>query len=104
VRDAARVAGRDPAALTGAMYVTLAIDDDSARAEARINAYLAQYYGVPAALMRQRQACFGGPAAAAAAWLKGYADAGAGHLVLRFAGEHERHLDAVARLRREMGW
>ena len=40
VRAAAATAGRDPAQLTGAMYLTLTIDDDAARAEARINAYL----------------------------------------------------------------
>ena len=47
VQAAARAAGRDPAALTGAMYLTLAIDDDAARADARLNAYLEQYYGMP---------------------------------------------------------
>ena len=29
---------------------------------------------------------------ASATWLDGYAQAGASHLVLRFAGDHERHL------------
>jgi probable F420-dependent oxidoreductase len=104
VRAAAMEAHRDPAAITGAMYLTLAIDDDAARADARIDDYLAHYYGVPAAGMRARQRCFAGPAAGAAAWLKSYADAGATHLMLRFAGDHERHLDLAARLKRELGW
>jgi hypothetical protein len=47
---------------------------------------------------------FAGPAAAAAEWLAAYAQAGATHLVLRFAGDHERHLEAVSHLRRELGW
>ena len=35
----------------------------------------------------------------AAEWLSAWARAGASHLVLRFAGDHARHLDAIARLR-----
>lgn len=104
VRQAARVAGRDPAAITAALYLTLAIDDDAARADARIDSYLANYYGVPAAGMRARQRCFAGPPAGAAAWLKSYADAGATHIMLRFAGDHERHLEAAARIKRDLGW
>ena len=104
VQAAARAAGRDPAALTGAMYLTLAIDDDAARADARLDAYLEQYYGVPAGETRKRQMSYAGPAAGAAAWFKAYVDAGASHLVLRFAGDHERHLETVARLRRDLGW
>jgi alkanesulfonate monooxygenase SsuD/methylene tetrahydromethanopterin reductase-like flavin-dependent oxidoreductase (luciferase family) len=104
VKAAARAAGRDPAALTGAMYLTLAIDDDTARADARLNAYLEQYYGMPPLETRKRQMSYAGPAAGAAAWMKSYADAGASHLVLRFAGDHERHLDVVARLKGDLGW
>lgn len=104
VTEAARAAGRDPATLTGAMYLTLAIDDDTARADAKLNDYLEQYYGVPPLATRKRQMSYAGPAAGAAAWLKAYADAGASHLVLRFAGDHERHLETVARLRRDLGW
>ena len=104
MQDAARAAGRDPAALTPAMYLTLAIDDDKVRAEARIDAYLEQYYGVRPDVTRKRQMCFAGPAGAAATWLKAYADAGAHHLVLRFAGDHERQLETVTRLRGELGW
>jgi alkanesulfonate monooxygenase SsuD/methylene tetrahydromethanopterin reductase-like flavin-dependent oxidoreductase (luciferase family) len=104
VQAMARDAGRDPASVTGAIYLTLAIDDDGARAEARIDAFLKAYYGQRPDLLRQRQACFGGPPAAAAAWLNGYAEAGATHLVLRFAGEHERHIELMADLRRQLGW
>jgi len=104
VRAIARTAGRDPDALTGAMYLTLALDAHAARAEARLNAFLERYYGQPAEVLRRRQACYAGPAEGVAAWLDGYARAGAGHLVLRFAGEHERHLDAVAAVRRTLGW
>jgi alkanesulfonate monooxygenase SsuD/methylene tetrahydromethanopterin reductase-like flavin-dependent oxidoreductase (luciferase family) len=104
VRDAAKKAGRDPKAIVGAMYLTLAVDDNEKRADEKINSYLAHYYGVPAAGMRARQRCYAGPAAGAAAWLKSYADAGATHLMLRFAGDHERHLDVASKIKRDLGW
>jgi alkanesulfonate monooxygenase SsuD/methylene tetrahydromethanopterin reductase-like flavin-dependent oxidoreductase (luciferase family) len=104
VRAAARAAGRDPAAITAAIYLILAIDDDAARAEARMNDYLVQYYGMPAAVTRARERCFAGTEAGAAAWIKSYADAGATHIMLRFAGDNERHLDVAVRIRRGLGW
>jgi len=99
IEASARAAGRDPKALVGAMYLTMAVDDDAQRAQARLDAYLTQYYGRPAAEMRARQACYAGPARGLADWLAAYAEAGVRHLVLRFAGEHERHLETVAGLR-----
>ncbi|MBS0548913.1 MAG: LLM class flavin-dependent oxidoreductase [Proteobacteria bacterium] len=103
VKDAARAAGRDPEALTGAMYLTLSIDDDTARAEATINSYLERYYGQRPDVMRKRQMCYAGPASGAAQWLDAYAKAGASHLVLRFAGDHERQLEIVASMRQQLG-
>jgi alkanesulfonate monooxygenase SsuD/methylene tetrahydromethanopterin reductase-like flavin-dependent oxidoreductase (luciferase family) len=102
VRQIVREVGRDPERFAAANYVTLALDQDAARAEQRIDAFLESYYGQPAALMRKRQACFGGPAGPAAAWLKGYADAGATDLIVRFTGDHERQLEAVAALRSQL--
>lgn len=104
VQAHARAAGRDPAPLIGAMYLTLAIDENGPRAHHRLDAYLGQYYHQPAAAVRTRQACYAGPQAGAAEWLQGYAAAGASHLVLRFAGEHERHLDMLAGIRNRLGW
>ena len=96
--------GRDPAALTGAIYLTVSLDEDAPRANARLNAFLEGYYGQPAEVLRRRQVCYAGPAAGVAAWLAGYAQAGASHLVLRFAGDHERHLEALAKVRESLGW
>ncbi len=104
VRAAASGVGRDPDSLTGAMYLTLAFDADAARADARMNDYLERYYGTRPGVMRKRQMCYAGPAAGAAAWLDSYAMAGASHMVLRFAGDHEPQMEAVSRLRRELGW
>jgi probable F420-dependent oxidoreductase len=99
MQDAARAAGRDPASITGAAYLTLAIDEDAARADARMNAFMGEYYGQRPDLMRKRQACFAGTAAGARDWLAAYAAAGVQHFCLRFAGEHERQMDIVAGFR-----
>ncbi|MBS0519346.1 MAG: LLM class flavin-dependent oxidoreductase [Proteobacteria bacterium] len=99
VKQAARHAGREPAALTAAMYLTLAIDDDASRAEARIDRYLERYYGVRPDLTRKRQRCFAGSAEGAIGWLHEYVEAGATHIVLRFAGDPERQMEAIARSR-----
>ena len=85
------------------MYLTLSLDDDAAKADDRLNHFLVRYYDQPAPATRRRQACYAGPAAGLGEWLNGYVEAGADHLVLRFAGDHERHLDAVANLRDMVG-
>ena len=89
-QEIARTAGRVSNALTGAMYVTVITDEDRNRANERLDAYLEQYYGQPAAVMRSRKACYAGPDGALAECLQGYARAATSQLVLRFAGEHER--------------
>lgn len=103
VRGYTQDAGRDPGDVTGAVYVTVFLDEDGAKANDRINGYLEGYYGQPAEVMRRRQACYGGPEGEFGEWLKGYADAGASHIMVRFAGDHERHLDAFSRVRAAFG-
>jgi probable F420-dependent oxidoreductase len=102
IRDIAREAGRDPGQLTGAVYLTMTLDEDKARAEQRINVFFESYYGRPAAEMRARQASYAGPVSGAAEWLSSWARAGVQHLVLRFAGDPERHLEMAANLRSEI--
>ena len=104
VRAIAIAAGRDPSQLSAAMYLTLTVDEDAGRAAARMDAFLEGYYGAPAAVLRHRQAVYSGPASGVAEWLDGYARAGATDLVLRFAGEHEHHLEALAKVRAILGW
>jgi alkanesulfonate monooxygenase SsuD/methylene tetrahydromethanopterin reductase-like flavin-dependent oxidoreductase (luciferase family) len=103
IHQLAHEAGRDPSQLTGAVYLTLTIDDGKAHAEERMNAFMEGYYGRPAAEMRARQATYAGPAEGAAAWLRSWVDAGVSHLVLRFAGDHPQHLKTVSRLRGRIG-
>ncbi len=104
IKATARAEGRDADAMTGAMYLTIALDEDAAKAEARLDSFLETYYSAPAALLRRRQACYAGPEAGLGAFLKSYADAGVSHLMLRFAGDPERQMEAAARVRRGLGW
>jgi hypothetical protein len=104
VQAVLRRAGRDAGAFAAALYMTLAIDEDSERAGQRIDRFLENYYGQPAAVLRQRQACYGGPAPGAADYLKSYADAGASHLIVRFTGDHQRNLKTLTSLRADLGW
>lgn len=84
--------------------MTVAIDDDAKAANARIDQYLENYYSTPAAAIRKRQACYGGASEGLGEWMQGFAAAGATQIVLRFAGDHERHLQRVSDLRRSLGW
>jgi len=97
IRSVAAASGRDPAALTGAVYLTLALHESAEQADTRMNAFLEHYYGQRADVLRRRQICYAGPEGGVAEWLDGYAKAGASHLVLRFAGDHERHLEVLAK-------
>ena len=103
-REMASAAGRNPQDLTAALYLTVAIDEDASKADGMINDYLSQYYGMPAEVMRKRQACFAGSLEAVGDWIQGYVDAGVEHLVCRFVGEHEVMLKQISELRAARGW
>ncbi len=103
VQAHAKAEGRAAGDLTFAVYLTLAIDDSHENGIARIDKFLEAYYGVPGNVLRRRMASFGGPAEEAAAFVKGYIDQGASHVCIRFAGDHENSLKAMAKLRTEMG-
>ncbi len=96
-------AGRDVGGFVAAIYVTLAIDEDAGRAGQRIDAFLERYYEQPAELMRRRQAVYGGPPDGAAEYLKGFADAGASHVIIRLVGDPDRQLEIVAKFRAQLG-
>lgn len=99
VREVANAAGRDPKAITAAIYLTLRIDDDAKAADRHIDDYLSSYYGAPAAAIRKKQANFAGSEAGAIDWLQGFIDAGAEHIMIRLAGDHERQMESVVRIR-----
>lgn len=100
--DAARAAGRDPGALTTAMYLTVAVADDSVHAEAAIDSYLEGYYGAPAELLRRIQACRGGNLSEVLAFIRSYVEAGAEHLVIRIVGDHDETLRLLTTHRDEL--
>lgn len=104
VRAHAAEAGRKPEDVEAAAYLTLYVDADTAKAEARIDDFLSQYYGARPDVLKKRQACFAGNADQAGQWLQEYVDAGATYLVLRFAGDHERHLEQFKTIRADLGW
>lgn len=96
VQVSAAAAGRADA-VTAALYLTVALDADTPRAEAQLNDYLARYYApVPGNIMRRAQACYAGPADGLIERLNQYRDCGMRHIILRFAGDQLRHLEAVA--------
>jgi alkanesulfonate monooxygenase SsuD/methylene tetrahydromethanopterin reductase-like flavin-dependent oxidoreductase (luciferase family) len=86
VQAAAKAAGRSPNDVLGAAYLTLAIDADPAKAEARMNEFLETYYAAPAKVIKARQAGYAGPMEGAVEWIQRWIDAGAHHIALRFAG------------------
>jgi alkanesulfonate monooxygenase SsuD/methylene tetrahydromethanopterin reductase-like flavin-dependent oxidoreductase (luciferase family) len=96
VQASARDAGRADA-VTAALYLTVALDADTQRAEAQLNDYLARYYApVPGPIMRRAQACYAGPVAGLVERLARYRDCGMRHVILRFAGDQLRHLEITA--------
>ena len=102
VQEAARVAGRNPDDLEAAIYLTIAVDENAARADERINNFLSAYYGQRPDVLKKRQACFAGSLEAAGEWIIGYVREGARYVVLRFAGDHERHMELFAKLRAKL--
>jgi probable F420-dependent oxidoreductase len=86
VQSAARAAGRSPDDVLGAAYLTLALDPDPAKAEARMNQFLETYYAAPAKVIKARQAGYAGSLEGGVEWIQRWIDAGARHIALRFAG------------------
>ena len=83
---------------TGAIYLTTFIHNNEKTASTAIDQFLASYYDVPGPVMRKSQACRGGSLQSIEDWLQEYREAGVEHVVLRFAGEHERHIEQVSSL------
>jgi len=98
IQAAARAAGRPADAVTGAAYVTLALDADPAAAERRLHGFLETYYAAPARAILARQATYAGPIEGCVEWLQRWIDAGCRHLSLRFAGGDQlAQVDEAAR-------
>jgi probable F420-dependent oxidoreductase len=97
IRAAAKALGRSENAVTGAVYVTLALDEDRGKAEQRLNEYVETYYGAPAPVILARQAHYAGPVDGCVEWLRRWIDAGTRHVCIRFAGgDHMAQVDETA--------
>jgi len=94
VTELAEAAGRPRPTI--AMYLTVSVDDDQARAESTLEDFLGDYYSAPGPAVRKMQATVAGPLDAVAEGIASWATAGADHLVLRFVGDHDRHLAQLA--------
>src|SRR3954470_483931 len=83
IREATRAAGRDPDAISTALYVTVNMNQDAAEAEAGLNDYTHTYNELPLTAMTPYQLYYGGAPEDFAAWLGEYAAAGARHFAPR---------------------
>lgn len=82
VAGAAAAAGRDPASLDRAFYMTVNLNPDEAAARQEADAFIRSYYG--SNWWGDRWGPFGHPDAVIER-ARAYAEAGAGHLIVRFA-------------------
>ena len=85
VRGAAADAGRDAAAVTPALFVSVTVTDTVERGRALLGTFAEASYGVPLEQLEQIQALAAGPADVVAEKLRGYVAAGARHLAVRIA-------------------
>jgi alkanesulfonate monooxygenase SsuD/methylene tetrahydromethanopterin reductase-like flavin-dependent oxidoreductase (luciferase family) len=85
VRAAAVAAGRDPAAVTPALFVSVAVTDTVEQGRALLGEFAQASYGLPLEQLEQVQALAAGPADVVAERLRGYVEAGARHLAVRIA-------------------
>ncbi len=93
--------GRSPDAITPALYATLVVDDDPARARTTLERYVEGYYARSLEFMTSIQAYHAGTAADCAEWLAEYVHAGARHLVLRIGTlDPAAELEHTAEVRR----
>jgi probable F420-dependent oxidoreductase len=74
-----------PRQVAPAVYVTVNVNSDPEVAEAETAAYSLDYYGMPVEDMRRIQAYYAGDAEGCVRLLRGFADAGASHLAVRFS-------------------
>jgi len=85
VRAAAVEAGRDPAAVTPALFVSVVVTDSVGRGRELLAAFAEASYGMPLEQLERIQALAAGPVDVVAEKLRGYVAAGARHLAVRIA-------------------
>ena len=98
----AKQSARDVNAITCAAYLTLSIDESIEKAQNRADQFLSSYYGARPDVLKKIQACYAGPLEGATQYLQSFINAGASHLVLRFAGDHDKHLELMSKVRERL--
>lgn len=103
VREHAEAAGRNPADVGAAAYLTVVIGETAA-AEAALHEHSQLYYGVPHSAIAAMQGSIAGPRDEVIAWLRGFIDAGATHVCVRIGsadvhGQSELIAEALDELR-----
>jgi len=100
IQATAPEAARSSVGFTPALYTTIVLGE-AARAQAELDGFLSTYYNAPAEAMRKRQACYAGEADGCLEWMRRFVEAGARHIVVRFAGSTD-HLAQLERVAREL--
>ena len=98
----AKQSARDVNAITCAAYLTLSIDESIEKAQNRADQFLSSYYGARPDVLKKIQACYAGSLEGAVQYLQSFINAGASHLVLRFAGDHDKHLELISKVRERL--
>ncbi|MFF1482258.1 LLM class flavin-dependent oxidoreductase [Streptomyces sp. NPDC058301] len=83
VREAAKQAGRDPAGLASALFVSVLLAETPAEGRRGLEAYSRANYKMELDQLETIQALTAGPPEHVVAYLRRYVDAGARHLVIR---------------------
>ncbi len=97
VQEYARAASRDPAAIQSAVYITINVNADAARAARELEAFHREYYGPDFEKIVSVQGHVAGTADQVAATLLAFAATGAQTLVLRFgAADQTAQLERAA--------
>ena len=83
--------------------ITIAVNDDNAKANAELDRYLESYYNQSAEKIRTQQYCFAGNRGKVTEWLHGFVEGGASHLSLRFTGtDDDRQMETLVEMRDEL--
>ena len=86
IESLAKESGTDAGRLHRALYTTLNVNEDKAQADREMRAFIEGYYNTPYETMARSQSVFTGNVQEARDWLKGFIDAGAQTIVIRFGG------------------
>ncbi|MBI2525142.1 MAG: LLM class flavin-dependent oxidoreductase [Candidatus Rokubacteria bacterium] len=77
--------GRPASAIASALYTTINIGPDTKAAEAEMRSFIEGYYGAPYEVIAARWGHYAGSPEGCLEWLGAFREAGARHIVLRFA-------------------